>query len=193
MSLPPVPADVPADLRAAALPELPSMEELLKTAQERRNVYAELVRQAQAEVDKADEYINRLSGAKPRARSKPRQGQPGPASRWTQDVNLADTAYRAILEACGNHAYAGATTLAGNTSYAKTSVHRAMRLAVERGHAILLPQGRKHRWKVTEAGQDFLTRPVVVDADVLRQATGGVLTGDVRIEQADHHMFGGGN
>jgi hypothetical protein len=90
---------------------------------------------------------------------------PGTPPLRVRDVS--DAAYRKILETLGNHAYAGITTLAGETTYAHSHVARAMTIAVERGHADreVVRRG-KYRFRLTESGLEFVTAELCQEGPV---------------------------
>jgi hypothetical protein len=126
-------------------PDLPDLDELKEAAVARRDHFAQIAKDAQAEVDKAEAILAALGG---RRKSKVKQpGRPTPAT------------YKQVLTLLGEHSYAGMSTLTARSGFSESHVYRIMRLAVERGHAQAEMRGRKMRWTLTNDGQEFVTAP----------------------------------
>jgi hypothetical protein len=127
------------------LPELPSRDDVLA----RREHYARIVAEAQAEVEKADAWLALIDG-KPRRKAKRR------AKR--SEAGVSEATYRAAIEDLANRRYAGTGTIAEAIRVSDGHVGQIMRVAVRRGHAETKRNGKHgNRHQITEAGLEFAT------------------------------------
>jgi hypothetical protein len=130
--------------------DLPALDELVSQARASLVYWTDIRDHAQGKVDEAARYVERLTGRAPATgRRRTRIGQP---------TTVAESAYRAMLTALGNHAYAGMETIAGETSFSTSHVGSAMKQAEQRGHvAVEVRRRGRKRFRLTEAGQEFVT------------------------------------
>lgn len=144
------------------LPDLPDLSALLEAAEQRRDHYARIVREAQSELEKADDYLARLSGRKPRKRRS--RTQASSRERITEDT------LRRVVEAIGSHDYAGVKTIAGDTRYSFSHSSTAANVAVERGFATREKTGNKWRYRITDNGMEYVCKDKEVDDEQQQRA-----------------------
>lgn len=127
------------------LPELPNLDEMRKIATARIEYFTKVRDEAQDEINAAEQVLQVVNGNKPTVSTQ---------RRWANSIS--DSTYRAVLEDLGNRNYAGATTMAGSAGCSTTQVRTAMKLAIERGLVIREKRGKKYRYKLTDAGFEFV-------------------------------------
>lgn len=130
------------------LPDLPDLNDLVGWAVARRDHFAEIVKEAQAEVSKAQAYLDALKPLKTRR-------SPGVAPLEA----VPEATIKQVLATLSNHQYAGVSTLSGGSGFSPTHVGKAMRHAEKRGLVTVARYGRKIRYSITEDGVEFLTCP----------------------------------
>jgi hypothetical protein len=139
------------------LPELPDLEQYAAAARARIAQFERVRDDATHEIEKARQLLDRLESLNAPA-----------AKRRKPENDVGESAYRRVLEALGNHAYAGIATVATESTYAQSHVARTLVLAVERGHASreVMRRGR-YRYRLTELGLEFVTAELCLKDDGL--------------------------
>lgn len=128
------------------LPALPDIAKFLEDARKHRTYYMEVRDEAQAEINRAEEVIRSLTGGKRRQKQQ----------RRGEVRHTSPEAYKAVLEALGEHKYAGVQTLRA-AGFSASTCYIAMREAGERGHVQIEKRGNKYKYILLDAGLEFLT------------------------------------
>jgi DNA-binding MarR family transcriptional regulator len=127
----------------AGLPELPDVADLIIAAETRLAHFARVRDEAQAEVDRAQAYLERLTGKSPASSS-------GHA--------VSEEAMAAVLASIGSHNGCSITTIAQDAGKGQSTVSRAIRVAEREGwvRTERRQRGRLRAW-LTEAGMEKVT------------------------------------
>jgi hypothetical protein len=121
------------------LPDLPDPEALQKQA----TIRLEGLREVKSFIDDEIAKCEMFLGVKPAEHA---------------PVSVSDATYRRALEALAQGSgYQATSTVASRAHMALSSAGRAMTAAHGRGHASRETYGRKFKWRVTTAGEEFLT------------------------------------
>jgi hypothetical protein len=130
------------------LPELPDPETLIGIAQQRLDFYTVRLAEDQREIEAAEKYLRMMTGKGGRSRK-----IGGDADRQKP---VKQEMYLRVLTALGNHDYARNKTVAAGARCSTSTAGYALHRGLEAGHVSRERIGHAFRYRLTEAGMEFV-------------------------------------